>query len=256
MKITSTYIIISLIVVFPPGHLMAQNNPKTEPPDTVMVPLKIRAAFDIAGPIIYLTDKNNMTAEGYISADLDEKKSLFFCGGYSDYKHDQYNYNYFTRGFFAKTGIEFNFLKPETARGKYWAGVGFHYGLSSFTDKISSLSQENYWGTTSLSIPSRSHWGHFIEASAGFRADFFANIAVGWSVSLRKLLYAGTDKEMRPIYFPGYGSGGKPYSTGLNYYLIMNFRYKTIRVLIHKKPPEEPQEQENQGQTPNTIIKQ
>ena len=48
------------------GDIMAQKPAAAAaaPPDTVVFPLSIRAGIDIAGPVIYLTDKNNLTAEG------------------------------------------------------------------------------------------------------------------------------------------------------------------------------------------------
>ena len=224
------------------GELMAQKPAVTESPDTVIIPLAIRAGIDITGPIIYLTDKNNLTVQGYISADLNEKRSLYLGGGYSNYKYSQYNYSYLTSGVFFKAGIDFNILKPQTAMGRYWAGVGLHYGISSFNFEIPELSHENYWGTTTTSAPSQSRWGHFIEASPGFRARLFGNFSIGWSISLRKMIYTGGNKDIRPIYIPGYGLAASSFSTGLNYFLTWNFRYKTIKVLIMKEPPEEPDE--------------
>jgi hypothetical protein len=242
VKRTCAYI-ISLLVLIPTG-VMAQKPEATEPPDSVFIPLAIRAGIDIAGPVIYLTDKSNLTIEGYLSADLNEKRSLFLGGGYSNYKYSQYNYSYLTKGIFLRTGVDFNLLKPQTSMGKYWAGIGLHYCISTFKYQIPELSHENYWGTTSISLPSQLHWGHFIEATPGFRAQLFSNFTIGWSISLRKMIYSGGSKDTRPIYIPGYGQSAKSFSFGINYFLIWNFRYKTIRVLIQKEPPEEPEETE------------
>ena len=81
--------------------------------DTVLFPLKIRAGFDISGPIIYLTDENNMNFEGHISVDRNEKMSYVVEGGMLDYKYSQYNYDYLSKGIFTKIGVDFNLLKPE-----------------------------------------------------------------------------------------------------------------------------------------------
>jgi hypothetical protein len=234
------------------GELMAQKPAATVPPDTVTFPLTIRAGVDISGPVIYLTDKNNLTVEGYLSADLNEKRSLYLGGGYSNYKYSQYNYSYVTNGFFIKAGVDFNLMKPQTAKGKYWAGVGLHYGLSSFSYEIPELSHDNYWGTTTASLPTQSLWSHFIEASPGFRAQFFGNVTIGWSISLRKMIYSGGGKDIRPIYIPGYGLAASSFSAGINYYIIWNFRYKTIKVLIKKEQPEEPEEETTPSTNTNT----
>ncbi len=51
------------------------------------------------------------------------------------------------------------------------------------------------------------NWGHFLEASPGVRAEVLNHFSIGWSVSLRMLLYTSTGKNLRPVYFPGYGDG-------------------------------------------------
>jgi hypothetical protein len=244
--------IISLLLIISTGELMAQTTPATEPPDTVTIPLAIRTGIDISGPVIYLTDKSILNVEGYLSADLNEKRSLYLAGGYANYKHSQSNYNYLTHGIFFKAGVDFNLMKPQTAMGKYWAGVGIRYGITSFTYEIPELSHDNYWGTTTVSIPSQSQWGHFIEASPGFRAQLFGSLYIGWSISLRKMIYSGSNKDIKPIYIPGYGLASSSISTGINYFLIWNFRYKTIKVLIKKEPPEEPEENAQPSNQPST----
>lgn len=224
------------------GNIMAHKPAATEPPDTVVFPLAIRAGIDFAGPVIYLTDKNNLTAEGYLSADLNEKRSLLLGVGYANYKYSQYNYSYRTNGMFIRAGVDFNLLKPKTSMGKYWAGVGLHYGISVFTYEIPELSQENYWGMTTSSVPSQAHWGHFIELTPGFRAQLFGNLSLGWSLGLRKMIYSGGSKDTRPIYIPGYGLSANTFSAGINYFLVWNFRYRKINVIIKKEPPQEPDE--------------
>lgn len=172
--------------------LMAQTNDKAKskstPPDTVAIPLKIRVAIDIADPVIYALDRENKTFEGFLSADLNEKRSVYLNGGYSTCSISQNGYRYLAKGIFFKAGIDFNILKPQTAMGKFWGGIGFHYGVSPFTDQIPLLSQDNYWGSSSMSVPTKSHWGHYLEISPGFRAELFSGFAIGWSVSLRRLI--------------------------------------------------------------------
>ena len=241
MKRISVYYTSLLIVLSPcTMQVRAQN----QPPDTVILPLKIRAGVEVTGPVIYLTDKNNLNAEGYISVDLNAKTGLSLGAGYSDFKYSQYNYEYLNKGFFVKAGVDFNLLKPETAMGKYWAGIGLRYGVSSFTSEIPSFEHKTYWGTTITSIPPASYLGHYLELSPGFRAEIFRNFSMGWSVNLRKLLYTGAGKDLRPIYFPGYGAGGESVSFGISYFLTWNIPYKKIKVNIKQEEPEETEETE------------
>jgi len=207
--------------------------------DTNLIPLNIKVGLEVSGPAIYISDANNLSTEGYVSVDMNEKLSWVLGAGYLNYKYSQYNYEYLNNGVFLRGGADFNLLKPNKSLGKYWAGIGLRYGVSLFSTDVPSFKHDNYWGTTSSSIEKKTYMGHFIEASPGVRAEVFRNFSMGWTVSLRFLLSAGTEKDLRPVYFPGFGNGAKSFSTGLNYFLVWNIPYKKITVITKKEVPAE-----------------
>lgn len=209
--------------------------------DTVMFPLKIRAGFDIAGPGIYAGNKDNLSLEGYISYDRNEKISWVIEAGYLDYKYSQYNYSYKSNGVFARLGADFNLLQPSASAGKHWAGIGIRYGIGFFKAETPSFEYNNYWGSYGSSIPSRASTGHFLEVAPGVRTELFRNFSMGWNIRLKLLVAGGGGKDLRPIYFPGYGNSGKRTAAGISYYLSWNIPYKTKRVVTQ---PEEPEEEE------------
>jgi hypothetical protein len=237
MKKTYLYI-ISFLIILTTFKAGAQDLP----PDSVLIPLKIRVGIEVSGPVIYFTDKTKLSFEGYFLADLNEKFSLYFAGGYSDFKYSQFNYDYKSKGIFFRTGTDINLLKPEIALGRYWAGIGLHYGLSVFNSETPSFYIRNYWGTTSSSIAARTYRGHYLEFAPGFRALLFRNVSIGWTVSLRKQLFFKSTRDIRPIFIPGYGNGGKSFSAGISYFIVWSIPYKKIKVAIKKETPEEPEE--------------
>lgn len=215
--------------------------------DTVLFPLKIRAGVDFAGPVIYLTDKNNLNLEGYLSYDRNEKMSYVFEAGHLNYKYSQYNYDYRSKGVYARIGVDFNLLKPETSLGKYWAGIGLRYGLSFFSSETPSFQYENYWGTVTSSIPSKKSTGHFIEVAPGVRTQIFKHLSIGWTIRMNLLISGGGGKDLRPIYFPGYGNGGNRASAGFSYFISWNIPYRIKTVITKPEAPEEPDETETEG---------
>lgn len=229
---------ISLLMFFWAGNICAQ--------DTIQFPLYIRAGFDLSGPVIYFSDKNNLSIEGYISYDRSEKMAFIAEAGYLDYKYLQYNYDYRCKGIFIRTGVDFNLLKPEISKGKYQAGLGLHYGLSFFKPETPSFSHGNYWGDVSSSIPGKTSMGHFLEVAPGVKTELFKNISIGWTIRLRMLISGGGGKDLRPIYFPGFGNGGKTVNAGFNYYLTVNIPFKKIRIIIKPEVPDEPEETEEE----------
>lgn len=210
--------------------------------DTIPVTLKIKVGLEVSGPVIYYTDKNIRNTEGYLSVDLNEKRSAFVALGFLNYKYSQYNYLYLNKGSYLKAGMDFNLLKPDKSQSKYFLGVGLRYGLSMFNSETPSFEQTNYWGTVGSSLPAKTYWGHFLEFSPGVRAEILKNFSVGWSISIKKLLYTSTGSNLKPVYFPGYGDGAKSVTAGMSYYLVWNIPYRKIKAIIKKEVPEEPED--------------
>jgi hypothetical protein len=233
-------------------YIQAAGQDAEQKADSVVIPLRISAGLEISGPVIYFTDKSTLNLEGFVSGDINEKMSVFLGTGYSDFSYSQYNYNFTAKGIYFRVGPDFNLLRPEMAVGKYWAGLGIHYGLSNFSYETSSYRHDNYWGSVTSSLPGQSGWAHYLEVSGGFKAELFRNFNIGWLINVRKMVYSGADKNLPPIYYPGYGNGGKTISFGLNYYISWSIPYKKIKVKIKPEPVEEPEEDEetqNQDET-------
>jgi Domain of unknown function (DUF6048) len=247
MRRTSAYFISLLLILI--GSLV-----QIHAQDTILIPLRINVGLEVSGPAIYFSNKNILSAEGYISADINEKVSAVLGGGYLNYKYSQYNYVYLNKGIFIRAGADFNLFKPEKSLGKYWAGIGLRYGLSIFNSEVPSYQKENYWGTISQSIAQKTSLGHFIEVSPGVRAEMFRNFSMGWTISLRMLLHSGTGQDVRSIYFPGFGNGTKTISTGLNYFIVWNIPYKKINVITKKEVPEETEEPVEPGKMQQSPV--
>lgn len=236
-------------------HLMPAAAQQADlPVDTADVTLKIRTALEISGPILFFTDKNILNLEANVTADLNEKYSLIVGGGYSDYSYSQYNYSFMADGLFFKAGADRNLLRPEMAEGTYWAGAGLRYGVSRFAAETPTLKHDNYWGSVPSSIPRDNYWCHYLEVSGGFKAELFRNFSIGWMINIRKMIYAGGSRELRPIYFPGYGNGGSTFAYSINYFISYNIPYKKIKVLIYPEPPEEPDEEDTGQQSASPQV--
>jgi hypothetical protein len=217
--------------------------------DTIPIPLKIKVGLEVSGPAIYYSDKNIFNEEGYISVDLDEKRSVVLAAGYLNFKYSQYNYTYLNHGSFVRMGMDFNILKPDKSKGIYWAGIGLRYGLSRFISETPSFEKDNYWGAVYSSIAQKTNWAHFAELTPGVRAEIFNHFNTGWSISVRMLLYSGTGKDLRPVYFPGFGNGTKTFSAGIGYYLVWNIPYKKINAILKKEVKEDNEDTNPNGTT-------
>ncbi len=240
-RISAYFISLLLFIINSLAQVHAQ--------DTILVPLKIKVGIDVSDPAIYYSDKNILNTEGYISVDLNEKRSVVLGAGYLNYKYSQYNYDYLNKGIYIRTGIDINLLNPVKSQGKYWAGIGLRYGFSVFTSEVPSFQYSDYWGTISSAIAQRKYWGHFIEASPGIRAEIFKNFSMGWTISLRMLLYSSTGSNLKSIYIPGFGNGAKTFSSGINYFIVWNIPFKKINVILKKEAPDEDEDTDETNTT-------
>jgi hypothetical protein len=226
----------SLFLLFPVISLRGQ--------DSISVPLKISAGFDILGPTGYFTNNDNLILEGYISFDHNTKRSFTFEAGYQDSKYSQYNYTYLSKGMFFRGGIDFNLIDPFLAAGKYYAGIGLRYGISFYTTEVPSFSyNDNYWSEVSSFIAATNHVAHFVEINPGIRTEIFRNVSIGWNVRLKFLIHSGTGKNLKPVIVPGFGNGTKTFNPGMNYYLIISIPYRKVFV---KPAPEKVTEPETE----------
>jgi hypothetical protein len=203
--------------------------------DTLDIPLYLRMGIDIAYPVMSLINKDISGGEGFLAVDINEKMSAVLEAGQIDYKYSQYNYNYSSKGTFFLMGMDFNSMQPKQALGKYYAGIGLRYGFSVFNQEVKGFVHENYWGSVTMDINSEKYSAHFIEVLPGIRTEVFKNFSMGWSIRLRILLNTSTGKDLRPVFLPGFGNGGKTFSRGFNYYLIWQIPYKS-KTVITKVP--------------------
>jgi hypothetical protein len=230
MKRTSAYFIsILLFAAFLP----------VKGQDTVYVPLNIRVGGEVSGPVKYFTDKKILNAEGNIAVDLNEKTSFMVAAGITNYNYSQYNYDYKTTGKFLRTGFDFNLMGPEKSKGKYYTGIGLHYGISRSTLEVPSFTTTNYWGSVTSSIPKTSGYANFLEATPGVRTELFRYFNIGWTINIRWLFRKSMSSDLNPLYLPGFGNAGKNVSTGFSYYITFSIPYKTKRVIILPPPPED-----------------
>jgi hypothetical protein len=210
--------------------------------DTITVPLHFRAGFDISGPIVHLLNNDLLSYGVLASIDLNQAFALDAGMRYTSFSSSEYNYNFSSRGTSVVIGADYNFMKPKTAWGKYYAGIGLRYGLSFYGQEASGIKYTNTWGEGESSMPLSHHTGHFIEITPGVRTELFNGVTIGWNVYMRLLISSGAGKDLNPIWMPGYGDATSGMTTGAEYYVSFSIPYKKIKVIIKPKPVEEDEE--------------
>jgi len=220
--------------------------------DTVTVPLHIRTGFDLSGPVLNMIS-SNLVSYG-IMASVDLNSSLTVTAGlrYSSFQSSQFIYDFRSRGTSIVAGTDYNFLKANVSRGKYYAGIGLRYGLSFYNEEASVIRYTNEWGSGEASMPLIRHTGHFLEITPGVRTEIFPGMTIGWNLYMRMLISAGAGKDLKPVWMPGYGAASSGMTTGAEYYVSFSIPYRKIKVIIKPKADQPEDEEETEGTPENT----
>lgn len=244
----ATYVFIISLLLFTGIRLGAQ--------DTIMVPLHIRIGGDVAGPAGYLLNKDLKTFA--VNGGFEFNEHISFTGGtrFTHYSVKKTTYDYNSKGLTFTLGPEFNLLKPKISEGRYFIGFGILYGVSIYSHETPRLEYTNAWGTTTLSLPSTTHMGHFIELTPGVRTEIFPGVTLGWNMSLRMLLSDGTNSSLKPAYMPGFGDCSSRVSSGFSYYISISIPYRTKRIITKARAEEDDEDQVpvQEENTDNTNV--
>jgi hypothetical protein len=232
----ATCVFIISLIIFASAKVTAQ--------DTIMIPLHLRVGVDVAKPVGYLlnSDLKSFGVQG--SFEFSERLAVTGGSLFSHYTVSKQSYDYKSQGMAFTLGPDFNLMKPKLSEGKYFIGVGVHYGISFFSHEASRIEYTNAWGTVTTSFPSSNHIGHFVEITPGVRAEVFPGVTMGWNISLRMLLSDGTKNSLKAVNMPGYGDCSSKVASGISYFISISIPYHTKRIII--KPREEDEEDEEE----------
>jgi|WetSurMetagenome_2_1015567.scaffolds.fasta_scaffold248945_2 hypothetical protein len=140
------------------------------------------------------------------------------------------NYQYYSDNTYFRVGADYNFLDPDPSDRYGMAFIGIRYAHSSLNYHAANIIiPDNYWGGLTTAIDDRNISTHWIELTAGMKAEIFHNFFMGWSLRGRFMLSKTKDEIMDPYKIPGYGKGHSSSILGFNYSL-----YYKIPVLKKK----------------------
>ncbi|MBS0011921.1 MAG: hypothetical protein KFF49_10955 [Bacteroidales bacterium] len=188
--------------------------------DTVKAARSVSAGIELTGPVLYSLDKSSYNFEGYLSYRLNNKYYLVCEPGLARFYHEQYNYEYQSHGWFLRLGTDIGMLQPVAAKINHFAGIGLRYGFSLFEHETPVIGTDNFWGSTTSSVPLNSVHAHFLELQGSIKTEITRNLLIGWSVKLRTLIYSSGKKEKQAVYIPGMGRTDNAFVPAISYYII------------------------------------
>ena len=140
-------------------------------------------------------------------------------------------FHYKNNGTYARIGLDMNIVKFESLKDHDFVFVGMRYGYSLFNQETTEISNSNYWGSITSTVPRRTMNAHWTELVFGMKGELFTNFFLGWSLRAKFPLLITNDPNIKPYIIPGIGktSAGTPFDFSIGiYYRFPIFKTKTI----------------------------
>ncbi len=187
---------------------------------------QLRFSFDISRPIISLASNDKTGYE--LALDYSLRKEIYATieGGFGGSNIAYPNLNYSTNNSFFRIGIDKTMLPRFTERDWDMVFVGVRYGMAFIhRNDATFTTNDNFWGPTSGTIPSKNFIGHWAELTGGIKVELFQNFFVGWTIRGKFLINQTSFRELPPAYVAGYGKGERNTIFDFNLYACYALRW-------------------------------
>lgn len=154
-----------------------------------------------------------LTRRHYLAAEIgNENKTV-----------DDEQLNFTTKGTYLKVGFDYNTFQ-NWGKMENMIYVGLRYGASSFSQTLNSYTiynSDQYFGETPVVISGQNFDGlsaQWIEVVAGMKAEVFANVFVGFSFRLNRMISQKLPNNFDNLYIPGFNrTYNGDFGVGFNY---------------------------------------
>ncbi|MDR2927713.1 MAG: DUF6048 family protein [Cytophagaceae bacterium] len=187
---------------------------------------------NLAGPVSSLLNSERKGFSFLTRISLMDKWNLYGEAGFENVNFDKPEYSYTSNGSFFKVGVERNMLKKSESGFIDQLLLGGSYGFSFQNHGASQFRVvNNYWNDYSGSFDSYLMSSHWIEISAGPRAELFKNFFMGWSLHIKAFLFRSNREIMTPYLMPGYGNGDNKINASFSYNIEYMIPWKKAKVV-------------------------
>ncbi len=135
-------------------------------------------------------------------------------------------HHYLARGFFLRTGVNYNLLQRRASMPGEELFVSVRYGFGNLTHEAPYILINNpYWGRFETLKQPANYASHWAEIGGGLKTKLFWNIFIGWDLRIRMKLSSKSEIDMEPYYISGFGKGKNNSAIMLHYSVYYKFPY-------------------------------
>ena len=187
---------------------------------------QLRLGVDLSRPVMNMLVKSRHSYEFIVDYSLPKEIYLVAEGGFGGSDINYPDLKYTSTNTFVKFGVERSMLQRMFPEDWDLLFVGVRYGMAFIKRKEATFTtNDQFWGTTTGTIPAKNITGHWAELTAGLRVELFKGIFTGYTIRGKFLLNQGPFRELPPAYVAGYGKGEKNTVFDFNFYLQYALRW-------------------------------
>ncbi len=189
--------------------------------DTIFVP-SLRIGLDVSGFARQIVEAETLPLE--VSADYEWRENFFAAAeiGYLNVDVDRDTHRYQARGYFIRTGADFNILRGGDHNPNDVIIISLRYGYGKLEHEAPRIViQDPYWGDYFTEAGKESYAAHWLEAGLGMKAEIWNNLFLGWSLRGRLRVSRTSDPNMEPYFISGFGKSG---NTALMFHYSIFYR--------------------------------
>lgn len=218
----------SLMFLIIPFCARAQEDSSRTQGTAVVKPVQhqIRLGVDISRPVMNLFSKSRHSYEAMIDYCLPKDIYGVIEGGAGGSDIDYEDLKYTSSNSFFKIGVDKSMLQRMFPGDWDYLFVGIRYGVAFIKrSEATFTTNDQFWGTTTGTIPAKNITGHWAELTAGLRVELFKGFFAGYTVRGKFRLNQEPFRELPPAYIAGYGKGEKTTVFDFNFYLQYALRW-------------------------------
>lgn len=187
---------------------------------------QLRLSANISSPIIYQWMKDRTHYEVALDYSFKNETYLVVSGGVGSSKMDEPELRYTSTNSFVRVGIDKSMLQRLFPKDWDMMFIGLHYGIAPITRKVATYTiYDNFWGTTSGTIPAKQSIAHWASLTLGTRVELFSHFFAGYNLRANFLVNPNSFKELPPVYVAGYGKVEKGTTFDFALYLSYALRW-------------------------------
>lgn len=174
--------------------------------DTIPFRHSLRFGAEVYYPARILLESEIQQFEASLDFEFADRWFVVVEGGVLNVDIERDNFNYFSDGYFYRSGIDLNIFGRDALDDNDMVYIGLRYGYSNQKHGADNITiSDEYWGDfqpTGQTSDFQAQWGELV---AGLKTELFKNFFIGWSIRYRFLFSETDDILLKPYRISGYG---------------------------------------------------